>query len=165
MVYSSKQNLFLIVYQVSGISSSFHEVVLYWEQADSQTIAKKGSSLKGNCFWKISPWPSSLIYFSFFHVGRDVAFVGPTENQYAILHEDKMGLSLYPLPSVSVLESSDNNGALDAASFSESKIANGQRSLRLSFEADVDRIFSTPLGMSNNDLIHCFVVDPFLKLF
>ncbi|XP_078433538.1 transducin/WD40 repeat-like superfamily protein [Wolffia australiana] len=123
MIYSSKQHLFLILYQVCGISGSLHEVVLYWEHTDAQAVSNKGSAVKG----------------------RDAAFVGPKENQYAVLDEDKSGLSLYLIPSASVQQNSESEGELDVNSFSETRVGGDQGHLRFSFDGDVDHIFSTPL--------------------
>lgn len=84
--------------------------------------------------------------------------MGPNENQYAILDEDKTGLALYLLPSASVEESAEKNGALDPNSFSEDKVVSGRGPLQFVFEADVDRIFSTPLGKTSNNRIPCLQV-------
>lgn len=45
--YSPKQHLFLVVFELSGPNGVAHEVVLYWEQTDLQTVNSKGSSIKG----------------------------------------------------------------------------------------------------------------------
>ncbi|XLS56870.1 hypothetical protein HN51_006625 [Arachis hypogaea] len=73
LVYSKKQRLFLIVYEFSGATN---EVVLYWENTVAETANSKSSTVKG----------------------RDAAFIGPNENQFAILDDDKTGLALYVLP-------------------------------------------------------------------
>ncbi|XP_072994208.1 uncharacterized protein [Typha latifolia] len=130
MLYSSKQHFFLVVFELSGPSGLLHEVVLYWEQTDLQSVNSKGSSIKG----------------------RDAALMGPNENQYAILDEDKSGLALFILPGVASKEVTENkvtenNGALDENSFADAKVGStqGQGPLQFVFEAEVDRIFSTPL--------------------
>jgi hypothetical protein len=48
MSYSPKQHLFLVVFELSGPNGVVHEVVLYWEQTDLQTVNSKGSSIKGS---------------------------------------------------------------------------------------------------------------------
>ncbi|XP_008788705.2 uncharacterized protein LOC103706397 [Phoenix dactylifera] len=123
MLYSSKKHFFLVVFELSGANSVLHEVVLYWEQTDPQSVNNKGSSIKG----------------------RDAALMGPNENQYAILDEDKSGLALYILPGVASQEVSDSNGALDAKSFSDTGVVSNQGPLLFVFETEVDRIFSSPL--------------------
>uniref|UniRef100_A0A1D1ZC59 Syntaxin-binding protein 5 n=1 Tax=Anthurium amnicola TaxID=1678845 RepID=A0A1D1ZC59_9ARAE len=123
MLYSSKQHLFLVVFEISGANGSIHEVILYYEQTDPQAVNSKGSTVKG----------------------KDAAFVGPNENQYAILDEDKTSLVLFLLPSGAVQESVESNGALDANSFSDAKVSSNRGPLQFVFETDVDRIFSTPL--------------------
>ncbi|GJN29911.1 hypothetical protein PR202_gb18174 [Eleusine coracana subsp. coracana] len=75
MSYSPKQHLFLVVFELSGPKGVVDEVVLYWEQTDLQTVNSKGSSIRG----------------------RDAAFLGPDDNQYAILEEDRTGLNLFNL--------------------------------------------------------------------
>lgn len=44
MLYSSKQHLFLVVFELNGVAN---EVVVYWEQTDFQPAANKGSTVKG----------------------------------------------------------------------------------------------------------------------
>ncbi|XP_039134909.1 uncharacterized protein LOC120272211 isoform X1 [Dioscorea cayenensis subsp. rotundata] len=124
ILYSSKQHLFLVVFELSGATGVVHEVVLYWEQTDQQSVNNKGSSLKG----------------------RDAALMGPNENQYAILDEDKTSLSMYVLPGGGRQEADINNvqAALDAETFAEKEVVN-QGPLHFSFETEVDRIFSSPL--------------------
>ncbi|KAG5535686.1 hypothetical protein RHGRI_023448 [Rhododendron griersonianum] len=73
LLYSNKQHLFLVVYEFSGATN---EVVLYWENTDAQSANSKESTIKG----------------------RDAAFIGPNENHFVILDEDKTGLALYVLP-------------------------------------------------------------------
>lgn len=47
IAYSPKQHMFLVVFELSGPNGVAHEVVLYWEQTDLQTVNSKGSSIKG----------------------------------------------------------------------------------------------------------------------
>ncbi|XP_039000010.1 uncharacterized protein LOC120125716 [Hibiscus syriacus] len=88
IVYSKKRHLFLTVYEFSGTTN---EVVLYWENTDIKLANSKGNTVKG-C---------------------DEAFVGPNENQFAILDEDKSGLALYVLPGAALQEAGDKNGAVE----------------------------------------------------
>lgn len=76
--------------------------------------------------------------------------MGPNENQYAILDEDKTSLSMYVLPGGGRQEADINNvqAALDAETFAEKEVVN-QGPLHFSFETEVDRIFSSPLGELN----------------
>lgn len=126
MLYSSKQHFFLVVFELSGASGVLHEVVLYWEQTDPHSVNNKGSSIKG----------------------RDAALMGPNENQYAILDEDKTSLALFILPGVASQEASqasESNGALDEKSFADNRVVSNQGPLQFVFETEVDRIFSSPL--------------------
>lgn len=70
--------------------------------------------------------------------------MGPGENQYAILDEDRASLSLYILPVPSSQEEIEK--ALDQKSFTENKVASNQGPLQFTLETEVDRIFSSPLG-------------------
>lgn len=50
LVYSNKQHLFLVVYEFSGATN---EVVLYWENTNSQSANSKASTMKGlSCQFK-----------------------------------------------------------------------------------------------------------------
>lgn len=60
MSYSPKQHLFLVVFELSGTAGVAHEVVLYWEQTDLQTVNSKGSSIRGFSFWNEYYLPISL---------------------------------------------------------------------------------------------------------
>jgi len=95
--------------------------------------------------------------------GSDGAFIGPTQNQYAILDDDGVGLVLYsmeeetnlatltdPVPETADIRGPD--GALDENDFSE---ASNKRPLdkkgshvpiQFAFDTPVQRIFSCPLG-------------------
>uniref|UniRef100_A0ACD5ZID1 Uncharacterized protein n=1 Tax=Avena sativa TaxID=4498 RepID=A0ACD5ZID1_AVESA len=130
ILHSQKQNMFLVVFELSGPSGVAHEVVLYWEQTDLQTVNSKGSSIKG----------------------RDATFLGPDDNQYAILEEDRTSLNLYNLKAVATKEALENNAAvLEENTFAENPTANPtqqQGPVQFTFESEVDRIFSSPLESS-----------------
>ncbi|ONM07445.1 Transducin/WD40 repeat-like superfamily protein [Zea mays] len=128
MSYSPKQHLFLVVFELSGTNGVVHEVVLYWEQTDLQTVNSKGSSIRG----------------------RDAAFLGPDDNQYAILEEDRTGLNLFSLKAVATKEALENNAAvLEENTFADNAASatstERQGPLQFTFESEVDRIFSSPL--------------------
>ncbi|KAL6861400.1 hypothetical protein ACP4OV_017100 [Aristida adscensionis] len=126
MSYSPKQHLFLVVFELSGPNGVVHEVVLYWEQTDLQTVNSKGSSIRG----------------------RDAAFLGPDDNQYAILEEDRTSLNLFSLKAVATKEALENNAAvLEENTFADNAVNPTERQgpLQFSFESEVDRIFSSPL--------------------
>ncbi|XP_044470052.1 uncharacterized protein LOC123199208 isoform X2 [Mangifera indica] len=114
MVYSKKQQLFLVVYEFSGATN---EVVLYRENVDSQLANSKSSTVKG----------------------RDAAFIGPNENQFAILDEDKTGLALYILLGVGSQEDDERNPSAD------SNVGSVRGPVQFMFESEVDRIFSSPI--------------------
>lgn len=123
IVYSMKQHLFLIVYECRGAAN---EVFLYWENTNIQAANSKGSSVKG----------------------LDAAFVGPNENQFAVLDNDKSGLSLFVLPGGTLLEADNQKKEASSAEQSESADANVgsiQGPLPFMFETEVDRIFTTPI--------------------
>ncbi|XWS45293.1 hypothetical protein CRYUN_Cryun15aG0124300 [Craigia yunnanensis] len=124
MVYGKKRHLFLIVYEFSGTTN---EVVLYWEHTDLKLANSKGSTIKG-C---------------------DAAFIGPNENQFAVLDEDKSGLALYILPGAVLQEADGKNGAAEPNLLPDQPViakANSvQGPMPFMFETEVDRIFSTPI--------------------
>uniref|UniRef100_R7W694 Transducin/WD40 repeat-like superfamily protein n=1 Tax=Aegilops tauschii TaxID=37682 RepID=R7W694_AEGTA len=126
--YSPKQHMFLVVFELSGPIGVTHEVVLYWEQTDLQTVNSKGSSIKG----------------------RDATFLGPDDNQYAILEEDRTSLNLYNLKPIATKEALENNAAVleeEENTFAENPTANPtqkQGPTQFTFESEVDRIFSSP---------------------
>ncbi|KAL0350635.1 UNVERIFIED_CONTAM: hypothetical protein Sradi_4212700 [Sesamum radiatum] len=121
ITYSKKQHLFIIVYQFMG---SANEVVLYWENTDPQFANSKITTVKG---------------------GADAAFIGPNENQFAILDEDKTALSLYMLPGAASQETLGKNGTVHENQSVEPEIASFKGPVQFMFESEVDRIFSTPL--------------------
>ncbi|KAF2295176.1 hypothetical protein GH714_031919 [Hevea brasiliensis] len=120
IVHSKKQHLFLVVYEFSG---STNEVVLYWENTDSQPANSKGNTVKG----------------------RDAVFIGPNENQFAILDEDKTGLALYILPGGASKEAGEKNLLLEENQSVETNAGSLRGPMQFMFENEVDRIFSTPL--------------------
>ena len=77
--------------------------------------------------------------------------MGPDDNQYAILEEDRTSLNLYNLKAVATKEALENNAAvLEENTFAENPTANPtqqQGPVQFTFESDIDRIFSSPLGM------------------
>ncbi|KAI0529076.1 hypothetical protein KFK09_001622 [Dendrobium nobile] len=115
MLYSSKQHLFIVVFELSGPAGSVHEVVL---KTEVQSFYCKGTSLRG----------------------RDAAFIGPNENQYAILDEERTSLSLHKFQGLTLLEQNRNIESME-----ENKVASNQSPAQFLFETEVDRIFSVPL--------------------
>ncbi|KAA3461298.1 COMPASS component SWD1 [Gossypium australe] len=124
MVYGKKRHLFLIVYEFSGTTN---EVVLYWEHTDIKLANNKGSTIKG-C---------------------DAAFIGPNENQFAILDEDKSGLALYILPGAALQEADGKNGAVEPNFLPDQPVDGNPNSIQgpmpFLFDTEIDRIFSTPI--------------------
>ncbi|XP_027345308.1 uncharacterized protein LOC113857521 isoform X2 [Abrus precatorius] len=120
LIHSKKQRLFLVVYEFSGATN---EVVLYWENTDAQTANSKSSTVKG----------------------RDAAFIGPNENQFAILEDDKTGLAVYTLPGGASQESKDNDNVFEENHPAEPSVSSIRGPTPFMFENEVDRIFSTPL--------------------
>ncbi|KAK7331107.1 hypothetical protein VNO77_25321 [Canavalia gladiata] len=120
LIHSKKQSLFLVVYEFSGATN---EVVLYWENTDAQTANSKSSTVKG----------------------QDAAFIGPNENQFAILDDDKAGLAVYTLPGGASQEAKDNDKAFEENQPVETSVGSIRGPTPFMFETEVDRIFSTPL--------------------
>lgn len=119
IIYGKKRHLFLIVYEFSGATN---EVVLYWENTDTQLANSKGTTIKG----------------------LDAAFIGPNENHYAILDEDKTGLSLYILPETALQILDEKNGAIDQNQSTDTD-GTSKGPMQFMFETEVHRIFSTPI--------------------
>ncbi|XP_040937731.1 uncharacterized protein [Gossypium hirsutum] len=124
MVYSEKRHLFLVVYEFSGTTN---EVVLYWENTDLKLSNSKGSTVKG----------------------FDAAFIGPNENHFAILDEDKSGLALYILPGAVLQEANGQKGAVEPNLLPDEpvdvKLKSVQGPIPFMFDTEVDHIFSTPI--------------------
>ncbi|KAL0652161.1 hypothetical protein Bca4012_094852 [Brassica carinata] len=120
IVYSRKRNLFLVVYEFSGATN---EVVLYWENTGSQLPNSKGSTAKG-C---------------------DAAFIGPNDDQFVILDEDKTGLSMYILPKLTTIEENEKNLLSEENQTKEENPSAIQGPQQFLFETEVDRVFSTPI--------------------
>ena len=92
---------------------------------------------------------SPISFFSFLTLlGRDAAFIGPNENQFAVLDDDKTGLALYILPGLASQEVDERNEPVEQNQSADSKVGLVQGSMQFMFETEVDRIFSTPLGDS-----------------
>ena len=106
--------------------------------------------------------------------GSDGAFIGPTQNQYAILEDDGTGLVLYsieeekdlatltdpaPAPVPETADSRGPDGALDENDFSETSTKRpldkkgSHGPIQFAFDTPVQRIFSCPLG----ELLLCLV--------
>lgn len=78
-------------------------------------------------------------------IGRDAAFIGPNENQFAILDDDKTGLALYILPGKTSQEN-ENEKVLEDNHSADTNNNSIRGPIPFLFETEVDRIFSTPLG-------------------
>uniref|UniRef100_A0A2C9UWC3 Transducin/WD40 repeat-like superfamily protein n=1 Tax=Manihot esculenta TaxID=3983 RepID=A0A2C9UWC3_MANES len=120
IVYSKKQHLFLVVYEFSGYTN---EVVLYWENTNSQLANSKANTVKG----------------------RDAVFIGPNENQFAILDDDETSLALYVLPGGASKEAGEKNLLLEEDQWVETNAGALRGPMQFMFESKIDRIFSTPL--------------------
>uniref|UniRef100_A0A2P2M3Z0 Uncharacterized protein LOC105639681 isoform X2 n=1 Tax=Rhizophora mucronata TaxID=61149 RepID=A0A2P2M3Z0_RHIMU len=120
IVYSKIQRLFLVIYEFSG---STNEVVLYWENTDFHQANSKGNTIKG----------------------RDAAFIGPSENQFAILDEDMTGLALYILPGGASKEIGEKNLLVEENQSAEANTGSIKGPKQFMFESQVDNIFSTPI--------------------
>lgn len=79
-------------------------------------------------------------------LGRDAAFIGPNENQFAILDDDKTGLALYTLPGMASQEIDEKNEPVEQNQSADTKVGSIRGPMQFMFETEVDRIFSTPLG-------------------
>ncbi|XP_022631757.1 uncharacterized protein LOC106777019 [Vigna radiata var. radiata] len=120
LIYSKKQHLFLAVYEFTGTTN---EVVLYRENTDAMTSNSKSSTVKG-C---------------------DAAFIGQNENQFAILDDDKTGLSVYTLPGGASQETKENDKLFEENQPTETNDGSIRGPTPFMFETEVDRIYSTPL--------------------
>ncbi|XP_027336237.1 uncharacterized protein LOC113850080 [Abrus precatorius] len=121
LIYSKKQHLFIVIYDFVGTTN---EVVLYWENTDTVTSNSKSTTVKG----------------------QDAAFIGPNENQFAILDDDKTGLAVYMLPGGALQEAKDNEKQLfEENQPTEASVGSIRGPTPFMFETEVDRIFSTPL--------------------
>ncbi|XP_054823502.1 uncharacterized protein LOC129321674 [Prosopis cineraria] len=123
MHYSKKQHLFLVVYEFSGATN---EVVLYWENAGVETASGKCSTVKG----------------------QDAAFIGPNENQFAILEDDRTGLAVYTLPGGSSQEAKEDDNVFAENQPAETSVGSIKGPTPFMFETEIDCIFSTPLDSS-----------------
>lgn len=123
LLHSRKQHLFLIVYEFNGSSS---EVVLYWENTNSQSSNSKANTIKG----------------------RDAAFIGLNDGQFAILDEDRIELSVYTLPGGSSKPTAEKNMIDDQKPYEDLDVSSVKGPLQFTFESEVDRIFSTPIESS-----------------
>ena len=88
----------------------------------------------------------SLFVYVLEFLGRDAAFIGPNENQFAILDDDKTGLALYILPGKTSKEVNEKNGALEENQSVDADTGSIRGPMQFVFEDEADRIFSTPLG-------------------
>lgn len=124
ILYSRKQHLFLVVHEFNGTTN---EVALYWENTDSQLANSKISTIKG----------------------QDAAFIGPNDNQFAILDEDKIGVALYVLPGGASLDIAKKNElAIEnptAVTDNDADTGSVKGPIPFMFDSEVDRIFSTPI--------------------
>lgn len=124
ILYSRKQHLFLVVHEFNGTTN---EVALYWENTDTQLANSKISTIKG----------------------QDAAFIGPNDNQFALLDEDKSGVALYILPGgASVDVAKKNELAIEnptAVIDDDTDTGSVKGPIPFMFDSEVDRIFSTPI--------------------
>lgn len=103
-----------------------------------------------HCFtklFKFSPMQNcNSKYISLFFLGRDAAFIGPNENQFAVLDDDKTGLALYILPGSVSPEANEKNGAVEESKSADTNVGSIRGPMHFMFENEIDRIFSTPIG-------------------
>ncbi|XP_019431580.1 PREDICTED: uncharacterized protein LOC109338738 isoform X3 [Lupinus angustifolius] len=123
LILSKKQRVFLVVFEFSGATN---EVVFYWENTDVQSGNSKSSTIKG----------------------RDAAFIGPNENQFAILDDDRTGLAIYTLPGGASQEAKDNDKVFEENQPAETTVGSIRGPTPFMFDTEVDRIFSTPLDLT-----------------
>ncbi|KAI3697997.1 hypothetical protein L6452_31106 [Arctium lappa] len=120
LLHSRKQHMFLVVYEFNGAAS---EVVLYWENTNSQSSNSKANTIKG----------------------RDAAFIGLNDGQFAILDEDRIELSVYTLPGGSSKPAAEKNMIDDEKQYENLDVSSIKGPQQFTFESEVDRIFSTPV--------------------
>ncbi|RZC67241.1 hypothetical protein C5167_010930 [Papaver somniferum] len=132
--YSIKQHLFLVVFEFSGGTK---DVVVYWEKTNFHSATSKESTIKG----------------------RDAAFIGPNENQFAILDDEKTGLNLYILPgaqkeAVGKNEVPNVDASADVNTSADVDGGSIRGPVQFTFETEVDRIFSAPIESTIIYAIH-----------
>ncbi|BBH06153.1 Transducin/WD40 repeat-like superfamily protein [Prunus dulcis] len=76
--------------------------------------------------------------------GRDAAFIGPNENQFAVLDDDKTGLVLYILPKKASPEANEKILLSEESQPVDTDVG-PKGPMQFMFESEVDRIFSTPI--------------------
>lgn len=98
--------------------------------------------------------------------GRDAAFIGPNENQFAILDDDKTGLAVYTLPGGASQETKDNDKLFEENQPTETEDGSIRGPTPFMFETEVDRIYSTPLGASIHTYLlgHCLFLLTFVVM-
>ena len=84
------------------------------------------------------------IFFS--SAGCDAAFIGPNDDQFVILDEDKTGLSMYILPKLTTIEENEKNLLSEENQTKEENPSAIQGPQQFLSETEVDRVFSTPIG-------------------
>ncbi|KAL6551708.1 hypothetical protein OROGR_007862 [Orobanche gracilis] len=123
ITYSKKQHIFLIVYEFGG---GANEVVMYWENTDPQFANSKVTTVKGS----------------------DAAFVGPNENQFAILDEDKTAVSLYMLPGAAPQGAFEKDGTAHENQSVGTEVASIKGPVQFIFDSE-----STVMFVSHGDQI------------
>lgn len=96
--------------------------------------------------------PISKLYI-FCYAGCDAAFIGPNDDQFVFLDEDKTGLSMYILPKLTTMEENEKNLLSEENQTKEANASAIQGPQQFLFETEVDRVFSTPIGVASDILI------------
>lgn len=91
-------------------------------------------------------------------VGRDAAFIGPNENQFAILDDDKTALALYILPGNASQDANEKNLLVDENQPVDGDANSVKGPMQFMFETEVDRIFSTPIGAWGKTGFSCLIL-------
>lgn len=102
---------------------------------------------------------SNLKAILFWYAGCDAAFIGPNDDQFAILDEDKTGLSMYILPKLTTMEENEKNLLSEENQKKEADPSGIQGPQQFMFETEVDRVFSTPIGDVASDNLILEVTD------
>lgn len=168
--FTVKNNIYFLLFTNSVVLrmklSFIGKILILSQPIIKETQSKVYLSIKCVLYWydlfvHINVWePNNYsLNCSLTFLGRDAAFIGPNENQFAILDEDKTGLALYILPGGASKEAGEKNLLVEENQAVEANAGSIRGPMQFMFESEIDRIFSTPIGAWGNDIlcIYCCI--------